>query len=110
MSLDLLSRVLGIGAHASDLFSTTIMINVVSHRTQREHGLAPSGRMPHRRGGHTLSLAGFANSILKSYGREDPFEERPSAPLSRFELLGVDNHAPVPRSSVKVREGQAEFK
>jgi hypothetical protein len=42
---------------------TTKIISIVSHRTQREYGLAPSGQLPHRRGGHALSLAGFANSI-----------------------------------------------
>lgn len=50
--LDLLRRVPGIGARTSELFSTTTIIHVVSHRTQREHGLcsarstAPPARWP----------------------------------------------------------------
>jgi hypothetical protein len=43
MPRDLHSRVLGIGAHASELFSTTKMMKVVSHRPQREHDRTPRG-------------------------------------------------------------------
>jgi Transposase DDE domain len=46
MPRDHLRRVPGIGAHASNLFSTTTIMKVVSHRLRREDGRTPLGRLP----------------------------------------------------------------
>ena len=71
MPLDLLSRFPGVGAGTSELFSTTKIMKVVSHRPQREHDRTPRGRLPYRQSGHVLSLTGLANSIRRLNETQD---------------------------------------
>jgi hypothetical protein len=63
MPLDFPRGGLGVDGRTSEIFSTTKIRLVVSHRMPRKHGLTLPDRLLQQQAGHVLSPAGLAHSI-----------------------------------------------